>query len=121
MPTLQVDPFETDIKDFINFKAYLGFETEKELDAIFGNARSSEDELNFRNRSISFTYKLENQIKQLLPDNVNILNKMTMLSVKDVLNGIKELLVPLLAEICIPANNITKIEHQWNSLSLVNW
>lgn len=64
MPTVKVDPFENDIKDFIDFKAYLGFETEKELEVIFENVRSSEDELYFRKRCINFTYKLVNQIKQ---------------------------------------------------------
>lgn len=44
-----------------------------------------------------------------------------MFPVKDALSGIKDSLLPILEEMCIPANIITKIDHQWNSLSLVNW
>lgn len=61
------------------------------------------------------------QVKQRLPSNLNVLEKMSLLSPSNSLNAVKEPLTPLLEEFNLDVNLITKIEYQYQNLNLTKW
>lgn len=61
------------------------------------------------------------QLQQRLPKNVAILEKVSMMSVRNALKLVKEPLTPLLELLKIDINKIDKINHQWQNLTNIKW
>lgn len=106
------------IEDFICPKPYLGYEVESKMDEL----RKEEQDL-VRSRCVGFLTALFKQIRQRMPDNINILKKMSLFAIENALKLInKSSLVELLKGLKKYSDeSITQIETQWQNLTLVKW
>lgn len=97
LPSCKVDPLLNSIEDYLNPKPYLGYSFEKKIEELRKNGKINvHDEQVIRERCKSFLLSLFKQLKQRLPENVMILKKISLLSVSNVLQAIKEPIQPLL-------------------------
>ena len=118
IPTRRIDPFNSCIEENLDFKAYLGYETEKS----FRDLKLPEvEEKVIRERCIKFVACLVKQIRQRVPENVKMLQKMSMFSVRNALNAVKDPVTDVLEFFNVPAEDIGKIEMQWKNITLVQW
>ncbi|KAH6926260.1 hypothetical protein HPB50_015935 [Hyalomma asiaticum] len=77
-------------------KPYLGYSFEKHVDDMKKTGLAADEEENLRKRCTKFILVLIEQIRQRLPDNIEILRKVSQLAVEKVLYVLKPSLVPLL-------------------------
>lgn len=82
---------------------------------------SVEEEKNIRSRCKNFLLSLYKQIKQRLPDNIHIFEKINLFSVENVLKQQKPSITPLLSEMDIDPLQIAQIEIEYNKIHLVKW
>ncbi|KAE9528598.1 hypothetical protein AGLY_012173 [Aphis glycines] len=93
-----------------------------EFTMILEKSNSSEDEKKqLKERLVHFLQILLKQLQQRLPKNVVILEKVSMMSVKNTLKLIKKPLTPLLNLLKFDINKIDKINHQWQNLTNIKW
>jgi len=93
-----------------------------EFSMVLGKSNSSEDEKRqLKERLVQFLQILLKQLQQRLPKNVAILEKVSMMSVKNTLKFTKEPLTPLLNLLKFDINKIDKINHQWQNLTNIKW
>lgn len=97
---------------------YFGYEFEKIL-ASCPSSKEKKEEL--KERCLRFLQVLLQQLQQRLPKNVNILQTVSLVLVKNVLQVIKEPLTPLAQMLGINALTIDKINIQWTNLINVKW
>lgn len=116
-----MDPLEANIEDFLDPIPYLGYAFEKELDVLREKGLTMQDEMSLRGRCIKFITMLVHEIRQRLPSNLNILEKISLLSVENALHAVKEPLIPFLEFLQTPSDQIGVIEHQWQNLTLIKW
>lgn len=122
LPTVKVDILTTKIEDYLDPHQYLGYEFENKVRASLENkSLDKEKEKQLRDRCIQFVVKLIAELRQRLPDNIDILQKTDLLSVSKALTPLKESLTPLLEKMHTPAKNISLIENQWNIINLIPW
>ncbi|XP_068229521.1 E3 SUMO-protein ligase KIAA1586-like [Palaemon carinicauda] len=120
LPTAKVDPLEGNISEFLDPKPYLGYQFEKEIETLKQKGFSEVLEKNTRERCIKFITVLIKEIRQRLPDNVKILQYMSLLSVKNALI-VKGSLIPLMELLKVSPTEITVIDNQWKDLTLIKW
>lgn len=122
-PNIQIDIFEVNnLEDFLVPHPYLGFRVENKLREITNTNRfSTEDEKQFRDKCVHFTIGIIKQLRQRLPDNYRILLKVNQLSVSNTLRQVKEKITPLVQEMGHDEEFISKVETQWNNITLVPW
>lgn len=82
---------------------------------------SEEDKKQLKERLINFLQILLKQLQQRLPKNIHILEKVSMISIKNALRIIKEPLTPLLELLKLDVRSIDKINFQWQNLTLIKW
>lgn len=70
---------------------------------------------------MKFVVSLVHQIRQRLPDNIQVLSKIAQLSVKKALSALKPSLVPLLEAMGLDESEIDEIESQWKAITSVTW
>ena len=121
LPTSRVDPLEGNFEEYLDPKPYLGYDFEKEVDALREKGFSSQDEMSLRGRCIKFITVLVKEIRQRLPNNVRILEQISLLSVDKALHAVKEPLTSLLELLQIPSYQIGVIENQWQNITLIKW
>lgn len=123
VPTYPVERkyMSLDFEKHLDPKPYLGYEFEKKVENLRKSQFQLEQENVLRQRCIQFVSQLIMQLLQRLPDNIDILRKISLLSVSNALRAVKESLIPLLESCELDAGTITKISHQWQNLSLVQW
>lgn len=122
-PNRQIDIFEVqNLEDFLIPYPYLGYRVENKLEEVKKSDRfSAEDEKKFREKCVLFTISLIKQLRQRLPDNYRILKKVNQLSVSNTLKQVKENIAPLVQQMGHDEEFISKVELQWNSITLVPW
>lgn len=121
IPTSTVDPLEGNFEDALDPKPYLGYAFEKEVEALREKGLSSQDETSLRERCIRYVTIIVREIKQRLPSNIKILEKISLLSVDKALHAVKEPLIPLLEFLQTPSDQISVIENQWQNITLIKW
>lgn len=121
LPTKEIDPVEGNFEDAIDPKPYLGYDFEKEVEALQEKGFSKQDEMALRGRCTKFLTILVHQIRQRLPSNINTLEKISLLSISNALHAVKEPLTPLLELLQTPAQQISVIEGQWQNITLIKW
>jgi len=100
----------------------LGYAFENKIRELAEKKRiTSAEEKNVRHRCKNFLLSLYKQIKQRLPDNIYILEKINLFSVDNVLKHQKLPITSLLTEMNIDPLQITLIEMEYNKLHLVKW
>lgn len=122
LPSHKVDPIKNDIEPFLDQNSYLGYAFENKIRELAEKKRiTSAEEKNVRHRCKNFLLSLYKQIKQRLPDNIYILEKINLFSVDNVLKHQKLPITSLLIEMNIDPLQITLIEMEYNKLHLVKW
>lgn len=112
------DPFVSNIENNLIPNPTFGFEFENKLkESLIG----AEYKQGIRTRCIDFLKKLIMELRQRLPKNIEVLRKITMFSIENTLKTIKPSLVKILEASNVHAQKITKIEHQWQNIQLVEW
>ena len=77
---------------------------------MFRNHKVLEEEKIIRERCIKFVVCIITDLQHQIPDNVKILQKVSMFSVKNVLKVVRDPVADLLQILNVPESNISKIE-----------
>lgn len=123
-PDTQIDIFKINFTNLIDKNGcYLGQMFEKTLRKIKKNNNNftTNDEAMLRERCINFIINLIEQLKARLPENVNILKKMSLLSVDQTLKRNERKLTELLEYFRKSDDLISRIETQYENVSLFKW
>lgn len=93
-----------------------------EFTQILQDSKSSEESKKLlKERLVSFLQILLKQLQQRLPKNIAIMEKVSMISIKNCLRVIKEPLTPFLELLKLDVQIIDKINFQWQNLTHVKW
>lgn len=122
IPRPQVDPLTINVENYLDPKPYLGYGFETKIGEMREKRLIDEQtEREQRQRCINFIIKLIQQLRCRLPDNIDILQKVELLSCKNVLKVHKESISSLLAHFHYSSNTITLIESQWSAINFTKW
>ncbi|CAL4248430.1 unnamed protein product, partial [Meganyctiphanes norvegica] len=122
LPAKNIDPFEGNIETALDPKPYLGHKFENKLKEMRQNNFHPEREFALRSRCINFLQNLIKELRQRLPDNVKILQKMSQISIRHALNPVsKQDLIPIMELMHVSPEIIDRVEFQWRSVHLVQW
>ena len=103
-------------------RAYLGYLFENKIaDLRKSKAVAELQEKTIRERCTQFVCLLIKQLQQRLPENIEVLRKVSLLSVSKSLGVVKESLILLLEISHLNRDMIAKIEFQWQKLTIVKW
>lgn len=103
---------------FVAPDVYFGFEFNQILES---SKLPLDDQKILKERCVTFLKVLLKQLKQRLPKNVEILEKISLISVQYALSVVKEPLTPLAQLFLIESKKIDKISIQWNNLTNMKW
>jgi hAT family C-terminal dimerisation region len=82
---------------------------------------SNEQQNSLRDRCFNFTHALIKQLRQRLPENIDLLLKIALLRPSNALNPIKDSIVPLLEGMGVAPDDIDEIARQWSNLPFIRW
>lgn len=110
LPSCKLDPVTQDISNYLDKNLYLGYQCETKLNQLKTNKTISPDDENiFRERCKNFLYKLYLEMKQRVPDNIKILEKISFFSVDNMLKHQKLSITSLCEEFITDTFQITNI------------
>lgn len=109
---------ESNVNNYLHPNPYLGFEFEEKCKTL---KILPESEKVIRGVAIQFIIDLVTELQKRLPDNIDTLKKISLLSPNKCLNTIKEPLLPLAKLMHFNIEDISKIEVQWQKLHLIQW
>lgn len=113
---------KVNVKNYLHPHPYLGYDFEEKMKHCrTNNYLTVEDEMQIRSRCIDFIIALVSQLQQRLPDNIEILSNISLLSPEKCLRVIKPSVIPLAQFMIETQDTITKIYYQWSKLSYVKW
>lgn len=122
LPTCRVDPLQSDISDYLDSRPNLGYRFERKAEELRNEKRLlPEDEMHIRNLAKKFLLGLYKQLKQRLPDNLNVLQNVSYFSVDNILRHVKPSAIPVLQMILSSEADIAAAEFQYNSIHLSKW
>lgn len=108
------------VSDYLHPKPYLGFSFEEIMRELrTGKQISIDVETFIRNRCIDFLVNLITQLQQQLPDNVQILKKLSLLVPENCLRTKKSTIAPLAQLMKENPDVINEIEFQWSWISFI--
>ncbi|KAG0442539.1 hypothetical protein HPB47_015668, partial [Ixodes persulcatus] len=94
---------------------YLGYLLENHVNEMKKKGLSPQDEDALRKRCVKFVVCLVQQLRQRLPENIEVLSKVAQLSVEKALSALKPSLIPLLEAMGVEGPDIQEIEsHELN-------
>ncbi|XP_011874971.1 PREDICTED: uncharacterized protein LOC105565955 [Vollenhovia emeryi] len=110
------------VNNHLHPKPYLGYTFEEKM----RQARSSkllnvDDEMAIRLRCISFVATLVSNLQLRLPDNIEVLQSVSLLAPESCLRTVKPSVIPLAQLMQEPPEIITNIDFQWLKISFVEW
>ena len=117
-PSAKIDPLTQDISEYVDTRAYLGYQFE--TNCSMSNL-PEESQCMLRYRCSAFVVKLCTELRSRLPDNFETLEKMSLFSVAECLRVVKEPIVDLAASFGYSAESIERIDIQWRQLTIVQW
>lgn len=91
-----------------------------EFEDLIKNTNKKEQEV-LKDRCLQFLKVLLKQFQQRLPKNIHILEKVSLVSVRNALQVVKETLTPLMEIFKYDTQNMDKVNHQWNNLTSIKW
>ncbi|XP_036149363.1 uncharacterized protein LOC118647829 isoform X1 [Monomorium pharaonis] len=107
------DLLKINVKDYLHPHPYLGYKFEEKMkEARTNNLLTIDDEILIRTRCIDFVVALVSQLQQRLPDNIDILLNISLLSPENSLRAIKPSVIPLAKLMNETKDDITKIDYQ---------
>ncbi|MGH0137865.1 UNVERIFIED_CONTAM: hypothetical protein FKN15_067983 [Acipenser sinensis] len=113
-----VDFLKGDIRQHLDPRPQLGYEAEK---AIREDAVPEAAKAGIRGRCVDFTVKLLEEIRNRLPDNIEILQQMSALSVGEALRHTKKPITELAEMFMTSPEEINQIEIQWRNIHHIQW
>lgn len=117
LPTSRYDVLTVNINEYLDPNPYFGHRFETALrDACL--PRDDENELRLRARR--FIVELFNQLRQRLPENIQCLQKASLLSVEHALKATQEPITELAAQF-LSVEAVSACETQWRNLRHVKW
>lgn len=117
-PYCREDPLVCNMDSYISPNIQLPYE----FTQILQDSKSSEKSKKLlKERLVSFLQILLKQLQQRLPKNIAIMEKVSMISIKNCLRVIKEPLTPFLELFKLDIQIIDKINFQWQNLTHVKW
>lgn len=123
VPTYIYHPVKSlDFTSHLNPKPYLGYGFENQINELKKIKKISEgEEKELRDRCIAFLIDIIKQFQQRLPDNIDISEKIEVLSPSNSLKQIKENISPICEFFGFQNKEIEKIDLQWRNINLLNW
>ncbi|RXN00653.1 hypothetical protein EOD39_8980 [Acipenser ruthenus] len=113
-----VDSLKGEIRQHLDPRPQLGYEAEK---AIREDAVPEAAKAGIRGRCVDFTVKLLEEIRNRLPDNIEILRQMSALSVGEALRHTKKPITELAEMFMTSPEEINQIEIQWRNIHHIQW
>ncbi|KAL4713265.1 hypothetical protein ACJJTC_018613 [Scirpophaga incertulas] len=112
----------SNLQDYLDPRPYLGYLVENKLTEIKEIGRfSEENETDLRGKCSRFVVALIIQLKQRLPDNYKILQKVDLLSVTNTLKQLKDNITLFVIGMGHDAEFAAKVEIQWQKITLIPW
>ena len=124
LPSHHIDVLNCNVQEYLDPKPYLGYRFESKITELnsAGKLKNGE-ELVIRDRCKNFLLSLFNQLKQRLPENIEILKTASVLSVKHALQPVKdnETLPKLLKCLGAADEDIEAAQGQFMKIHLIDW
>lgn len=120
----RADLLKVNIRDYLHPRPHLGYLFEDKMRQLRSEREpviSVDEEMVIRKRCVDFLVTLVSQLQQRLPDNVEVLEKVSMLSPTNCLRATKQPIIPVAELVMTPREIIAKIDFQWSKLSFVEW
>jgi hypothetical protein len=112
----RIDLLNDNFENYIDPNPYLGFAFENSCTQI-----SATDKSTIKSRCISFLTQLSKELRNRLPDNIKILEKMNLFAVDQCLKHNKQPITDVVKEFTNDVFEISNIENQWGQIHLVQW
>ncbi|XP_030760425.1 uncharacterized protein LOC115885480 isoform X3 [Sitophilus oryzae] len=110
------------VRNYLHPKPNLGFAFEEKMKEVRKNNQLNVDEEKIiRSRCIDFIIALVKGLQVRLPDNVEVLEKVSLLCPEKCLRTVKPPITNLAKLMKVPTNLITKIDFQWLKINFVEW
>jgi len=116
VPDCRQNPLICNMHSYVSPNVYFGYEFSQVVSKL-----SPDDQTVLKHRCVQFLKVLLKQLQQRLPKNVQILEKVSLISPKSALSVIKEPLTPLVELFQFEPRIIDKINIQWNNLTNIKW
>lgn len=97
---------------------YFGYEFEQ---ILLSSESSEENKQQLKQRCLKFLQVLLKQLQQRIPKNIDVLEKVSLISIKNALQCINDPLTPLAELLLLDGSTIDKINVQWANLNSVKW
>lgn len=121
-PNHRIELLEENIDNFIDRNCYLGFNFEDTIKKMKENGLlTKEDEIDIRNRIITFISVLIKQIRQRFPENYDVLQNISLFSVQNTLKHNKPSVLPVLKYFAKTDLLIDDIERERGNIHLLKW
>jgi len=116
VPDCRQNPLICNMDSYVSPNVYFGYEFNQVVSKL-----SPDDQTVLKHRCVQFLKVLLKQLQQRLPKNVQILEKVSLISPKSALSVIKEPLTPLAELFQFEPRIIDKINIQWDNLTNIKW
>ncbi|KAL5237456.1 hypothetical protein ACI65C_004866 [Semiaphis heraclei] len=115
-PYSREDPLTTNMDSYVIPQMVFS----NEFEVLIKNTNKIDQEV-LKDRCLQFLKVLLKQFQQRLPKNIHILEKVSLVSVKNALKVVKEPLTPLMEIFKYDVKDMDKVNHQWNNLTNIKW
>lgn len=113
-----IDPFTCNLEEYSSTRITLGYKAKRKL--LKSNI-TPDQEKNLRNRCSEFQVEPIRQLRQRLPDNIKVLETMSVLSVSQTLRVVKDSICPLFEPMKFSSEIIAKADMPWSNITLIKW
>lgn len=121
LPIQKVDIYTQNIQEFVYKKCYLGYRFESHLSTMKEKGLPPNEEEIIRNRCIQFIVHLINELKNRLPENLNLMKSIQRISVEHALSHNKEPITDLMLYFNKKQEDVAKVDEQWRQIHLLKW
>jgi len=118
LPTARIDIYEQDFEKYLNHLPDLGYAFES---SCTENEVLDQEKENLKSRCVSFLIALAKELKNRLPDNIKILERINAFSVNECLKANKLSITDVALYYKIDAITIALIELEWENIHHVRW
>ncbi|XP_053960547.1 uncharacterized protein LOC128864816 [Anastrepha ludens] len=115
-PDDDINVLNSDFESYVKRDLYLGYAFEKELKTL---SLDRTEESQVRIKCTDFCIELIHQLKKRIPDNFEVLNKIDLFSVGNVLRAKKESIIELL--IFFKVEDVDNLKRQYDNLQYNTW
>ena len=124
LPSYNIDVLKCNIEEYLDPRPYLAYRFEAKITELKNMCKiTREEEICIRERCKKFLLCLFKQLKQRLPENIEILRTVSILSVRNVLRPVKnnEALTKLMKYFGVAGDVIALAQYQFQKIHLIDW